>query len=179
MCVTSLTTCLQYHLVAKLPFRFCMVIPEISASCSLTPSTSLSFMLGTHDQQFPSESEERAGFWVGFVEHCGDSLTHMVLDADSLKLSTEVVSGLELPRIPTEGLLMLDGRMIISLIPNLSNPQPHPQMVTNKHNQMSQLFSSNQGMMMIQHQTNLCLNSIQMTLLERPSCYSLEIMGIG
>ena len=40
----------------------------------------------THDQYFPSESEERAGFWVGFAEHCGDSLTHMILDADSLKI---------------------------------------------------------------------------------------------
>ena len=39
----------------------------------------------THDQHFPSDSEERAGFWVGFAEHCGDSLTHMVLDAVTLK----------------------------------------------------------------------------------------------
>ena len=41
---------------------------------------------GTHDQHFPSESEEHAGFWVGFAEHCGDSLTHMVLDDDTLKI---------------------------------------------------------------------------------------------
>ena len=40
----------------------------------------------THDQHFPSESEERAGSWVGFAEHCGDSLTHLILDADSLKI---------------------------------------------------------------------------------------------
>ena len=39
----------------------------------------------THDQHFPSDSEERAGLWVGFAEHCGDSLTHMVLDAVTLK----------------------------------------------------------------------------------------------
>ena len=26
----------------------------------------------THDQHFPSESEERADFWVEFGEHCGD-----------------------------------------------------------------------------------------------------------
>ena len=45
-----------------------------------------SVFYATHDQHFPSESEERAGFWVGFAEHCGDSLTHMVLDADSLKI---------------------------------------------------------------------------------------------
>ena len=29
-----------------------------------------------HDQHFPSESEERATFWVGFGEHCGDVMTH-------------------------------------------------------------------------------------------------------
>ena len=40
----------------------------------------------THDQHFPSESEECAGFWVHFGEHCGDSLTHMVLDADTFKI---------------------------------------------------------------------------------------------
>ena len=38
-----------------------------------------------HDQHFPSESEERAGYWIGFAEHCGDSLTHKVLDAETLK----------------------------------------------------------------------------------------------
>ena len=40
----------------------------------------------THDQHFPSDSEERAGFWVGFAEHCGDALTHMVLDTVTLKI---------------------------------------------------------------------------------------------
>ena len=40
----------------------------------------------THDQHFPSDSEESTGFWVGFAEHCGDSLTHMVLDAETFKI---------------------------------------------------------------------------------------------
>ena len=40
----------------------------------------------THDQHFPSESEEHAAFWVGFAEHCGDSLTYIVLEANTLKL---------------------------------------------------------------------------------------------
>ena len=39
-----------------------------------------------HDQNFSSESEECAAFWVGFAEHCGDSLTHMVLDAYTFKI---------------------------------------------------------------------------------------------
>ena len=34
----------------------------------------------TYDQHFPSESKERAGYWVGFGEHCGDEITHKALD---------------------------------------------------------------------------------------------------
>ena len=41
---------------------------------------------GTYDQHFPSESEERAGYWVGFGEHCGDAMTHKLLDHDTQKI---------------------------------------------------------------------------------------------
>ena len=34
----------------------------------------------THEQHFPSESEETEAFWVGFGEHCGDAMTHKLLD---------------------------------------------------------------------------------------------------
>ena len=40
----------------------------------------------TYDQNFPSESEERAGYWVGFREHCGDAMTHKILDHDTKKI---------------------------------------------------------------------------------------------
>ena len=40
----------------------------------------------TYDQHFPSESEERAGYWVGFGEHCGDAMTHEILDLDTQKI---------------------------------------------------------------------------------------------
>ena len=40
----------------------------------------------TYDQHFPSESEERAGYWVGFWEHCGDAMTHKILDQDTQKI---------------------------------------------------------------------------------------------
>ena len=39
----------------------------------------------TYDKQFPSESEERAGYLVGFGEHCGDAMTHKILDHDTQK----------------------------------------------------------------------------------------------
>ena len=40
----------------------------------------------TYDQHIPSESEERAGYWVGFGEHCGDAMTHKILDHDTRKI---------------------------------------------------------------------------------------------
>ena len=41
----------------------------------------------THDQHFPSDSEERAALWVGFGEHCGDAMTHKLLD----KITQELI----------------------------------------------------------------------------------------
>ena len=35
---------------------------------------------------FYPESEERAAFWVGFGEHCGDAMTHKLLDKISQKI---------------------------------------------------------------------------------------------
>ena len=52
-----------------------------------------------HDQHFPSDSEERTGFWVGFPEHCGDALTHMVLDAETFKI---IYRGALRPRSPKD-----------------------------------------------------------------------------
>ena len=40
----------------------------------------------TYDQHFPLECKERAGYWVGFGEHCGDAMTHKILDHDTQKI---------------------------------------------------------------------------------------------
>ena len=40
----------------------------------------------TYDQNFPSESEERAGYCVGFGEHCGDPMTHKLLGHETEKI---------------------------------------------------------------------------------------------
>ena len=40
----------------------------------------------THNQSYPSVSEERAARWVGFGEHVGDPLTHKHLDDDTKKI---------------------------------------------------------------------------------------------
>ena len=33
-----------------------------------------------------ARGEERAGYWVGFGEHCGDAMTHKILDHDTQKI---------------------------------------------------------------------------------------------
>ena len=60
------------------------VMPDISIILLYTFYQPIFY--ATHDQYFPSESEEKAGYWVGFAEHCGDSLTHKVLDAVTLRI---------------------------------------------------------------------------------------------
>ena len=40
----------------------------------------------THNQSYPSASEERAARWVGFGEHVGDALTPKLLDDDTKKI---------------------------------------------------------------------------------------------
>ena len=40
----------------------------------------------TYDQKFPCEREERAGYLVGFGEHCGDAMTHKIFDDDTQKI---------------------------------------------------------------------------------------------
>ena len=37
-------------------------------------------------KNFPPESEERAGYWVGFGEHCGDTMTYKILYHDTQKI---------------------------------------------------------------------------------------------
>ena len=40
----------------------------------------------SHNQSFPSTSEEKHAFWVGFSEHVGDAITHKLLDSSSNKI---------------------------------------------------------------------------------------------
>ena len=40
----------------------------------------------THNQSYPSASEERAAGWVGFGEHVDAALTHKLLDDDTKKI---------------------------------------------------------------------------------------------
>ena len=66
----------------------------------------------TYDQHFPSESEEMAGYWVGFGEHCGDAMTHKIIDHATRKLSIEVLLDPRNLLLPTIGLHHKEGRFL-------------------------------------------------------------------
>ena len=95
----------------------------------------------THAQHFPSESEEYASFWVGFAEHCGHSLTHMVLDADTFKIIYHSAIRPRTFKNPNQRLVVAGGE---------EDHQPHSktlnihlllQMLGNQLSQISQLSS--------------------------------------
>ena len=85
----------------------------------------------THNQSYPSASEERAARWVGFGEHVGDALTHKLLDNDTKKI--HLLSDPQILPIPTSVWYLMEGRaprppnqlslsglgkMIVDLLPN-------------------------------------------------------------
>ena len=45
-----------------------------------------SVYFASHNQSFPSTSEEKHAFWVGFGGHVGDAITHKLLDSSSQKI---------------------------------------------------------------------------------------------
>ena len=69
----------------KIPlFALTGITPDISIILLFTFYQPVFY--ATYDQNFPSESEERAGYWVGFGEHGGDAMTHKILDHDTQKI---------------------------------------------------------------------------------------------
>ena len=69
----------------KIPlFALTGITPDISIILLFTFYQPVFY--ATYDQNFPSESEKRAGYWVGFGEHCGDAMTHIILHPDTQKI---------------------------------------------------------------------------------------------
>ena len=69
----------------KIPlFALTGITPDISIILLFTFYQAVFY--ATYDQNFPSESEERACYRVGFGEHYGDAMTHKILDHDTQKI---------------------------------------------------------------------------------------------
>ena len=69
----------------KIPlFALTGITPDISIILLFTFYQPVFY--ATYDQNFPSESEERVGYSVGFGEHCEDAMTHKILDHDTQKI---------------------------------------------------------------------------------------------
>ena len=69
----------------KIPlFALTGITPDISIILLFTFYQPVFY--ATYDQIFPSESEEKTGYLVGFGEHCGDAMTHKFLDNDTQKI---------------------------------------------------------------------------------------------
>ena len=60
------------------------VTPDISILMMYTFYQSVYY--ASHNQSFPSTSEEKHALWVGFGEHVGDAITHKLLDSSSNKI---------------------------------------------------------------------------------------------
>ncbi len=71
----------------------------------------------THNQSFPSQSEERAAYWVGFGEHCGDAMTHKLLDKESQKIIYRSAVRPKLPDTPNKRLALDGGELPTSSPP--------------------------------------------------------------
>ena len=85
MCTTysSHTVCVALDGKIHL-FALTGITPDISITLLFTFYQPVFYV--THDQYFPSEKEEMAGYWVGFWEHCGDAMTHKFLDHETQKI---------------------------------------------------------------------------------------------
>ena len=144
------------------------------ALTGLTPDISIILLFtfyqpvfyATYDQHFPSESEERAGYWVGFGEHCGDAMTHKILDHDTQKLSIEVLLNPRNLLLPTIGLHHMEGRFLHLLtLLKIKFPLDHhleTQKVTHRNRRPVQ-SSSGPEMKRIHLDPSLCLHLTPVT----------------
>ena len=85
LCVLST----QPHILCSLklqntPFVLTGITPDIFIILLLTFCQPVFY--ATYDQNLPSESEDRAGYWVVFGEHYGDPMTHKLLEHETHKI---------------------------------------------------------------------------------------------
>ena len=134
------------------------ITPDISIILVFTFYQPVFF--ATFDQHFPSESEERAGHWVGFGEHCGDAMTHKILDHDTQKIICRSAVRPKKASTPTIGLHHMEGRFLHLLtLLKIKFPLDHhldPQKVPHRNRRPLQ-SSSGPEMKRIHLDPSLCL----------------------
>ena len=114
---------------------------------------------------------------VGFAEHCGDSLTHMVLEAETLKIIYRSALRPRSPKDPNKRLVDAGGEEYHQ--PH-SKPTKHPTPVLDGEKSVQPATPTvyiKSRHDMVQPQASLCQSSTLMTLLEGPFYYPLETMG--
>ena len=72
----------------------------------------------THDQHSPSESEERAANWVAFGKHCGDAMTHKLLDHQAKKIICRSAARPQKSSTPNHRLVQHGGEVSTSSDPS-------------------------------------------------------------
>ena len=114
----------------------------------------------TYDQNFTSESEDRAGYWAGFGERCGDAMTQKTKIMIPRKLSIEMLLDPRILPLPTIGLHHMEGRFLHLLtLLKIRFPLDHhldPQKVTHRNRRPLQ-SSSGPEMKRIHLDPSLCL----------------------
>ena len=110
----------------------CIALDEkipLLALTGITPDISIILLFtfyqpvfyATYDQNSPSESEKRAGYWVGFGEHCGDAMTHTILDHDTQKIIYRSVVRPKKSSTPNHRLAPNGGKVSASADPSEDN----------------------------------------------------------
>ena len=136
----------------------------------------------TYDQHFPSESEERAGYWVGFGEHCGDAMTHKILDHDTQKVIYRSAVRPKKSSTHTIGLHHMEGRFLhLLILLKIKFPLDHhldPQKVPHRNRRHLQSLSGPE-MKRIHLDPSLCLHLTLVTSLVGLSYFHLRKMGRG
>ena len=156
------------------------ITPDISINLLFTFGQPVFY--ATYDQHFPSESEERAGCWVGLGEHCGDAMTHKILDHDTQKIIYRSAVRPKKSSTPNHRLAPHGGRFLHLLtLLKIKLPLDHhldPQKVTHRNKRPLQ-SSSGPEMKRIHLDSSLCLHFTLVTSLVGLSYFHLRRMGRG
>ena len=92
VCSTSVLYSMAWHLLlfkAYALFKLCNELLQMSVSCFISHFMSLSttgLILLNLISTLPSSSNEKKGYWVGFADDQGDSLTWRILTEDTQKI---------------------------------------------------------------------------------------------